>query len=400
MKNSNLLAVAFFTAILISTGCKTPDKLYEQGDYDGTIRLVETRMRKKSIDEEDIKTLVKAFNHVNGLESDKLTRLRAEQRTDEKWNEILNLATRIRERQDLIKPYMSYDDEKYYGHLQELKFTSVDYAITESRDGLAEFYYNRGIESLGRARKGERKQARAAYDDFVKVNSYFSTYKETARMKDEAYALGINHAYFRVENDSRTILPADFEAQIKTVFVRDLNTHWVKYHTFKDSSLRYEYDIVNHLTSIDISPERNDNNRWTEEADVEDGFDYQYDGEGKIKKDSLGKELKTPRYVKVKADVFELRQFKEARVFGFLEYYDNRTKEKVLNQPIEVNGAFQNMVVRYEGDKRALKKETLKRVGGNPKPFPSDADILMLVTENMKKRTKAIMDENGYVLER
>jgi hypothetical protein len=58
------------------------------------------------------------------------------------------------------------------------------------------------------------------------------------------------------------------------------------------------------------------------------------------------------------------------------------------------------VAVRFEGDKRALKKETLRRIGGNPKPFPSDGELLMLVTEDMKNRTKTIMDSNSYLLER
>jgi hypothetical protein len=400
MKSIKSIAITFFIALLILTGCKTPQKLYENGDYDGSIRLIAERMRKKKIDEDDIKTLVQSFNHINSQESDKLTRLRAEQRTDEKWTEIYKIANRIRERQDLLKPFMAYDDEKYFGHLQDLKFTNVDYAILESRDGSAEFYYKKANDNLELARKGDRLQSRAAYDDFVKVGEYYASYKETAKLKDEAYTLGINHAYFRVENDSRAFLPADFEAQVKNVFVRDLNTKWVKYHTVKDPNLRYEYDIVNRISNIDISPERNDNNRWTEEADVEDGYDYQYDEAGKVKKDTLGNEMKTKRFVKVRAEIFEARQLKEAKVFGFLEYFDNRTKEKVSNQPIEVNGVFQNVAVRFEGDKRALKKETQRRIGGSPKPFPSDAELLMLVTENMKKRTKSIMDDNGYILER
>jgi hypothetical protein len=357
-------------------------------------------MRKKKIGEDDILTLVQAFNHINSLESDKLTRLRTEQRTDEKWTEIYRLANRIRERQDLIKPYVAYDDEKYYGHLHNLKFNNVDYAILESRDGSAEFYYKRGVSSLENAKKGDRKQARGAYDDFTKVGDYYSTYKETANLRNEAYALGINHAFFHVENESRMIMPLEFESQIKNVFVRDLNTKWVKYHTFKDANLRYEYDIIQRITNIDISPERVDNNRWTEEADIEDGFNYEYDTQGRVKKDTLGNEIKTKKYIKVKAELFETRQFKEARVFGFLEYFDNRTREKVLGQPIEVNGAFQNTALRFEGDKRALKKETQRRLGGTVKPFPSDADVLLLVTENMKRRTKSIMDDNGHILER
>lgn len=389
---------AYLLLLLFVVACKSPQKLYEKGDYDGSIRLAIERLRKKRVDEDDVKTLVEAFNYINSREADKLTRLRAEQRTDERWREIYDLANKIRARQDLVKPLVDFDDQKYYGLLADLKFTNVDYAISESRDGAAESLYKNGSENLNKARNGERLRARDAYNDFNSISNYYATYKDVATLKEEALRLGINHVFFTVVNDSRVILPADFDKALKSLFVRDLNTQWVKYHTFKEETLRYEYDIVTRVTRIDIGPEAIDRNQHFEEADVEDGFETVYDANGKIKLDTAGKEVKRTKFKKVRATVFEVHQHKEARVFGYLEYYDNRTKEKVLSTPIESNAVFNHYAVRFEGDRRALTKETQRRLGGSPVPFPNDEEILMLASETMKTRAKNIIDDNTYIV--
>ncbi len=83
MKKSRIISACFFL-FLFMVSCKSPQKLYEKGDYDGSIRVAVDRLRKKNVEEDDVKTLVEAFNYINSREADKLTRLRAEQRTDEK----------------------------------------------------------------------------------------------------------------------------------------------------------------------------------------------------------------------------------------------------------------------------------------------------------------------------
>ena len=397
MKKTRIFA-AYLMLMLFVASCKSPQKLYEKGDYDGSIKLAVERLRKKRVDEDDVKTLVEAFTYINSREADRLTRLRAEQRTDEKWREIYDLANRIRTRQDLVKPLTAFDDQKYYGLLADLKFTNVDYAISESRDGAAEAFYKKGVENLEVARKGERLRARDAYNDFTSINGYYATYKDATTLKGEAYRLGINHVYFTLVNDSRSFLPPDFDKGLKSLFVRDLNSQWVKYHTNKDESLRYEYDIVAKVTRIEVSPEQNDRNQHIEEAEVEDGYETVYDEKGKAKRDTAGVEIKVKKYKKVRADVFEARQIKEARVSGYLEYYDNRTQEKVLSKPIESNAIFTNSAVRFEGDRRALSKETLRRLGGSPKQFPTDEELLMLASENMKERAKDIISQHDYIV--
>ena len=399
MKKVKEFGISIFTIIVVfMTACTTPQKLYENGNYDEAIRLAVEKMHKREVKPKHVETLVEAFNYINQRDIDKLTRLRT-QRTPETWSAIHDLATRISRRQELVKPFLTMDDTKYAGKLAALHFDNgVNSIIAESRDGAAAYLYEKATENLNRSRNGERLAARTAYEDFNAINLYFTDYKDSKQLATEAYNMGINHVYFTVENQTLAYLPGDFNNALQSVFVRDLNSQWVKYHTNKADNLRYEYNIVAKITHIDISPERYDRSRHTEEAQVEDGFDYVLDAKGNVKKDTLGNDLKVKRFKTVRADVFEVRQLKEARVTGYLEYYDNRTNERVLSRPIESNAVFNHYAVRFEGDRRALCEKTCRLLGNSPARFPSDEEMLLTLAENLKGNAKKLVRDNDYVL--
>jgi hypothetical protein len=392
--------IGLFLGLTFLISCKTPQKAFEKGNYDESIQLSIKKLRSRTYDQDDIKTLIEAFNYVQERDNNKLKTMLAE-RNPARWAQIYDLSRAMNDRQEQVRPLLQMNDEKYYGMLDDLTFyNNLTYTISQARDGAAEYAYNKAMEFLNRARRGERLQARTAYEEFQNVSYYLEGYKDTRQRTDEAYYLGINHVFFKIQNDSRTFLPADFEAGLRSIFVRDINSKWVKFHTSKDDSLRYEYDILTRLTAIEISPELIDRSQRVEERDIEDGFDYEYDASGKIKKDTLGNEIKVKRYSKVRATVFEVAQRKEAKVIGYVEYYDNRTGEKVLSKPFESNSIFNNIVVTFDGDKRALSDATVRRLGGKSMPFPSDADMLIRTTENVKDRVKRLVRDNIALLEK
>ena len=391
---------ALFFTFLFLFACKTPQKSFEKGNYDESIQLSVKKLRSRSVEESDVKTLIEAFNYVNTKDNSRLNLLMGEH-NNANWGDIFDLATAMTNRQELVRPLLQMNDEKYFGKLDDLKFyNNLTYTLGQARDGAAAFAYEKAMDYLNRARKGERLMARTAYDEFKNVSVFQDNYKDAKQRMEEAYNMGINHVFFKIVNDSRTFLPADFEKGLQSIFVRDINSRWVKFHTFKDDSLRYEYDIVTRFTEIQISPEAIDRLQRIEERDVADGFDYQKDASGNVQKDTSGNDMKTTRYVKVRANVYEATQRKEAKVFGFVEYYDNRTNEKVLSKALESNALFTNIAVTFDGDKRALSDATARRLGGKPQPFPSDADMLLRTTENVKSRTKTLVRDNVGILER
>ena len=401
MKKQSVFTIAFFTLYLVVfSACKSPQKSFENGNYDQAVDLAVERLRKTNVKERDVTTLIQAFNYINKKETDKMGRMRLDN-NPEQWDDIFNLATSINRRQEAVRPLLAMNDEKYYGLLENLRFTEgVGATIAEARDGAATYLYNRALGKLDLAKSGDRRTARAAYDDFNTISRYYSSYKDVKQLSNEAYALGINHVYVKVENDSRAYLPADLERELESIFVRDINEKWVKYHTFKDENLRYDYTIVARMTNIDVSPNRERRDHHIEEAQVEDGFDYVLDRNGNVKKDSLGNDIKTKKFRWVRADVFEIYQTKEARVSGYVEYFDNRTNERVLSRPIESNALFNNVFINFQGDRRALRNETACRLDGRPTPFPSDDALLKTVVDNMKQQAKSLIKNNDAIVAR
>jgi hypothetical protein len=401
MKKANVFTatiLGFVTLFLAS--CATPQKSFERGNYEEAVELAVKRLRSEKVKEKDVATLVDAFNYVNQRETERLGRLRLDNNADN-WSEIYDLALRIQHRQDLVKPFLASDDEKYYGLLANCRFTEgVAATVSEAREGAAAHLYSRAVADLELSKNGNRRLARAAYDNLKGIKKYYDNYRDVAQLSEQAYILGINHIYVKVENDSRVSLPAAFEKELESIFVPDMNSKWTKYHTFQDDNLRYEYTIVARMTNIDVSPEGERRDHHIEEKKIEDGFDYVTDERGNVKKDSMGNDLKTKRFRWIKADVYTINQKKDARVFGFLEYYDNRTKEKVLSRPLESNVHFENYLVNFDGDRRALTEETCRRLGGRRMPFPMDADMLLTAAENLKNSTKRLIQDNDHIVAR
>jgi hypothetical protein len=401
MKKANVFTATILgLVILFFAACATPQKSLERGNYEEAVELAVKRLRSDKVKEKDVATLVEAFNHINQRETERMGRLRLDGNADN-WAEIFDLAVRIQRRQDLLKPFLPLNEQKYYGLLSNCRFTEgVNETVAEAREGAATNLYNRALASIELSRNGNRLLAREAYSNLKGIKKYYDNYRDVVQLSEQAYILGINHIYVKVENDSRVALPSAFERELESIFVRDMNSKWTKYHTYQDNNLKYEYTIVARMTDIDVSPEGERRDHHIEEKQIEDGFDYVTDERGNVKKDSTGNDLKTKRFRWIKADVYTLNQKKEARVFGYLEYYDNRTKEKVLSRPLESIAHFEQYSVRFDGDRRALNEETRRRLGGRIVPFPTDADMLLTAAERLKSDTKRLIQDNDHIVSR
>ena len=108
------------------------------------------------------------------------------------------------------------------------------------------------------------------------------------------------------------------------------------------------------------------------------------DKKGNVMKDSLGNDIKVPRKVFIRAQVFETYQTKVASISGRLEFYDLETRELVDTRPLAADAVFENYASTFRGDKRALQPETLKRIGNRPLPFPTDEALLLTAAERLK----------------
>lgn len=382
------LKLAFFAlvSLLFLGACASPEKLLERGNYEGAISASLKKLSgKKNKKTKHVKALEAAFEKATHYDMREIQVLQKENRS-ENWVEINKIHRRIQRRQSLIEPLLPlYASD---GYKADFKFVRVEELELDSKKKAADHYYSEGKRYLAEAERGDKESARKAYENFEDIQRYYKSYKDEDRLMKRAKELGTVYVLFKMENDSRTILPRDFEKEIKRISVRDLNSTWRTVHLNPEANNQYDYTVVMRLTQIEVSPDHVKEREYVDDKTIEEGWEYVLDNNGNVRKDSAGNDIKIPKKVLIKARVFESYQHKEAHVAGRLEFFDNRDKEIVHTEPLAVDAIFENYAAKFDGDKRALTEDSKKKIGNQPRPFPSNESLVLQAADLLKPVVK------------
>ena len=374
------------TVLLVFSACSRPEKLLERGNYEEAVSAsIQKLSGKKKKKAKHVKALEEAFARATNVDMREIKVLEKENR-DENWVEINRIHRRIQLRQALIEPLLPlYASD---GYKAEFKFVKIEDLELESKKKAADFYYSEGKRLLAEAALGDKAAARKAFEDFEDIQRYYKNYKDEEDLKKRAKELGTVYVLFKMENESRTILPRDFEREIKRISVRDLDSDWRTIHLNPKGSFKYDYTVVMRLTEIEVSPDLVNEREYIDDKTIEEGWEYVLDDKGNVRKDSLGNDIKVPKMVLIKARVFESYQRKEAHVGGRLEFFDNIDREIVHTEPLAVDAIFENYAARFDGDKRALTEESKKKIGNQPRPFPTSEALVLQAADLLKPVVK------------
>ncbi len=373
-------------AVIFLSACASPEKLLERGRYDSAISASMHKLQgKKNKKTKHVKALEDAFARITNANMRDIRQLEKEGRP-ENWVKINNIIQQIRRRQEKLEPLLPLYSKD--GYKAEFRFVRIEDLEIESKEKSADYYYNEGLRLLDLAERGDKAAAREAFDNFEKIGRYYKNFKDEARLMKRAQDLGTVFILFKIENDSRAILPRDFEREIKSISVRDLNTRWREVHLNAQSGLNYDYTAVLRLLEINVSPDQVKEREYVDDKTIEEGWEYVLDKNGNVLKDSSGNDIKVPKKVIIKARVFETYQHKAARVGGRLEFFDNRTREIVHTEPLSVDAVFENYAATFDGDKRALTSESKNKIGNRPVPFPSSERLVLQAADLLKPIVK------------
>ncbi len=387
MLATSLKPVLFLlTALLILGSCSRPEKLLERGNYEGAISAsIKKLSGKKKKKLKHVKALENAFARVTTQDMRDVKVLEKEGRT-ENWVEINRIHRRIKLRQEMIEPLLPlYASD---GYKADFKFVKVEELELDSKKKAADFYYSEGKRYLAEAERGDKQAARTAYENFEDIQRYYKSYKDEEKLMLRARELGTHYVLFKMENDSRTILPRDFEREIKRISVRDLDSDWRQVHLNPDAARKYDYTVVMRLTQIEVSPDLVKEREYIDDKTIEEGWEYVLDSKGNVMKDSAGNDIKIPKKVLIKARVFESYQHKAAHVGGKLEFFDNAAREIIHTEPLAVDAIFENYAAKFDGDKRALTEDSKRKIGNQPRPFPSSEALVLQAADLLKPIVK------------
>jgi hypothetical protein len=380
-------SILFLFSIVLLMACASSEKYLQKGQYDKAIDKSVKKLRKDPGNDKELYVLKEAYGKAQDFDKDRIDFLEKEGR-EENYVAIYDLYVRLDRRQDKIKTLPS-------SVLREFTLVNYDDRLIASKEQAAESSYALGVDYLER---GGRENARRAYREFETAKSIYSNYKDVDAKLSQARYEGTNQVLFVIENNSESVLPVRFDQELRKIGLGDLNGTWIQYSVYEDEEVDYDYFVVLNIKDIIVSPEQITKEKYTDSKEIQDGTKYVLDENGNVKKDSLGNDMREPNFITIEAEVTETRQYKEGIVGGTVEYINIETDQLEKREDISVTAFFEHFSANFNGDERALSKESKERVEVNQLAFPSNESLLMDAAELLKDRTKDVMYRNRGLL--
>lgn len=356
-----------FLACLVLFSCQSVKKSFESRDYDSVIELF---VKKQKVSDEEISMFEKSYKLALERDKEKITQLKAVNNGD-RWEDIFDLYTKINARQNSVMRVIPV----YYsnGNKADIEIFNLSAALEESRQNAAQSYYDQGVKLLN---SNNKTSVRQSLDYFNASKKFYINYKDVNELMQQALFKGKNYVLLLVEKNPSLLVPPSFEQSILDNVKLTQNEQWVNIDYKKKENVTYDYVVKLNLYDIVVSPDAVRETQNTEEKLIEDGWQYVLDPRGNVKKDSLGNDIKVPKYTKISCLVKETRMTKNAQVFGDVTIYDAQSKDYVRNQKCTGNAAFDYSFIQLFGDKNALSTTTLNKLGNQPIPFPSTLEMV------------------------
>jgi hypothetical protein len=377
-----------FAAALLMSGCGSSKKYVESGNYDAAINKAVAELRKKPDSEKDILSLERAMNIVTDQDNERIRYLKMEGRANA-WDELYLIYRRMSNRQSLVRTVTPLH---YQG--RTIEFPYVDYMkeMVAAKKNAADFYYAHGKELM---KNGTKDSYRQAYYEFVRAKEYVGDYESIDQMIQESKYLGISRAYVTLKNFSATKFPAEFEKELLALDLPRLNSEWVEYHTdVLNEDTQYDYLVNINMRSVGVSPDKQFQRDSLVKTTVEDGFDYVKDARGNVLKDSLGNDVKVKKYKDLQCALIQTFQVKECIIAGDVEILALNPEKMVKKEPIGATSNFEHVSARAIGDVNALSADQKKLLQSTVIEFPTDLDMVIMCTENLKKAIRGFMETN------
>lgn len=389
------LASAFLLTFVL-TACHSTQKMTESGDYDSAIEFCVRKLAGKSKKKiEYVHGLETAFQKAQARDLNLATNL-IHQNRDENWEKVNRIHRLIRDRQHQVAPLLPLTASN--GYRARIELVNIAQLENESCEKAAEYLYHQAQDGLAKAEQGDRAAAREAYNQLIDLERrYYQSYKDKTELKARARDLGTSYVLFEVKNQSDKVLPRAFAERLLNLGKADLDSEWKAFYFEAKPGVQYDYNVVFKVRQIDISPEKVHERAYTDEKEIQDGYDYVLDKKGNVRKDSLGNDIKVPRYVRLRADVLEVFQSKAARLNGRLEIYDSNRSTLLGQRDLGTEVQFENYASTFHGDQRALSDDTRRRIGNRPLPFPQDADMLVQAADRLLPDLRSELQHNRAI---
>jgi hypothetical protein len=115
-------------------------------------------------------------------------------------------------------------------------------------------------------------------------------------------------------------------------------------------------------------------------------------------KDSLGNDIKVPRYKDLSCVLVETRQIKTATLKGEVEYISISPRRVLTKEPIAATSVFEHYFGRAIGDIEALEPEDIELTRTEKLPFPDDLSLIYDCTEILRQAFSDILHKDKNLI--
>jgi hypothetical protein len=309
------------------------------------------------------------------------------------WDEIYLIYKRLSDRQSLVRTILPLQaggrsvDFPYVEYMQEM--------IAAKRKS-ADYYYAHGNELM---KNGLKDSYRQAFAEFIRAKEYVGDYEGIDNKIQEARYLGMSRVYVALQNTTMIKFPREFEEDLISVDLQALNSEWVEYHTINlDNNIEYDYYINVNVKNIAVSPDQTSQVDSVIKRDVEDGFSYKLDKKGNVMKDTLGNDIKIKKYKTLQCALISTLQTKTCRIDGDIEIIQANPNKLLKKDPMGAQSIFENVSARAVGDLGALNASQLNRTRTQIVPFPSDIEMVLRCSGNLKRAIRGSIQSNRRLI--
>ncbi len=381
--------------IVCFTSCKNVKKLVDQGKYDEAIMFSLKKMEgEENRKTKYVKALEDAFDKVNKNDLEQIAYWK-ESGQKSVWPKIYQRLSKIRDRQNRVEAYLPLISED--GYRAKFKFINVTGLLAEAKEESADYHYDRGVNFLLRSKEeGDKGMARNAHSEFLAIQRYYSEYKDVYDKSKESAYLGTTRVWLSAENEAYAYLPIGFNNEVLRFNELPRDRKWVEFYREPVSGMEMDLKVTMRMKFIDVSPEREDVRRHQDSKEIKHGFTYEFDDNGNVKKDSLGNDIKIPKYKTVTSETIILNREKMAIVEGEMDVVRMIDGRILDREPLKAEIAFQNYSINVRGDRRATCDDQLHNYNDQPLPFPHDLDMIGEAITQLKNVVieKSIKDIN------
>ena len=380
------------TLTIIMSGCGSSKKQLEKGNYDAAIEKSVKQLRKDKNDSKQIGILESAYRVANEQDNERVRFLKMENKPNN-WDEIYLVYKKLYDRQALVRTVTPLNIDG-----RTIDFPFVDYMpdMVQAKRKAADFYYSHGIELM----KSDLKDSyRQAYGEFLRAKDYVGDYEGIDNKIMEAKYKGMSRVFVSIQNKSILKFPKEFEDDLLTLDLPNLNSEWVEYHTQNlDQNTEFDYFVNVNVNNIAVSPDNSAEQDSVVKRDIEDGFSYALDKKGNVMKDSLGNDIKIKKYKSVQCALIQTIQNKTCRIDGDIEVIQMNPNKVLKKDPIGAQSTFEHISSRAVGDLQALNSQQLERTKTGPLPFPTNIDMVVRCSESLKMAIRGTMQNNrGFI---